>query len=200
MHHCWVPHETLVRLRLIGSLAAAGLLVLHAHAEQPVETFGQRARLVIGAEKMMHCPVMPHFLGLMMGDASCACADWLADCGRPAGAACACGETGGGVWSDVSWRPKAAADEDGEDGAPPGHASPAGACGQCSCRGRLQQVWSPPLRSKTDRPNQPSAQPTQSACSCPAATLRPEPRDRALAIGQAPDAMWSACLLVCLTT
>ena len=117
--------------------------------------------------------VMHHLLGSRVKH-MCACADWLAGCGRSAGAARACRKAGGGIRPDVSQLPEAAADEDREDGAPPGHAPPAGACRQRGCRGWLWQVESPPLCSRVDllmQQDAPLMQMHDHPCSCPAAHL-----------------------------
>lgn len=63
---CWDLGEALVR-HADGSLAAAGLLVLHAHADKPVEAFGQMFHSaprppLMKAGRMEHRLVMHHLL------------------------------------------------------------------------------------------------------------------------------------------
>ena len=63
---CWGTNELLL-CSADGVLAAAGLLVLHAHAEKPVEAFGQMFHgaprpLLMKTGKMEHRLVMHHLL------------------------------------------------------------------------------------------------------------------------------------------
>ena len=114
--------------------------MLHAHADKPVEAFGQMFHgtprpPLMKTGRMEHRLVMHHLL----------------------------------VHAD--------------------NAAAEGGYGRCSLP--------PSLSSKMVLPKWPASQPTQSACSCPAATFRPEPAKRALAIDQALDASKDTCLPVC---